>query len=83
MGQVSSKGRPIKSFVCVCVVFLLLVESHLLRSTLEHSVFIVSAIWTLCCTDSRSLHWGYGATAARLTPDQKVGSSNLSGLIFS
>ena len=26
--------------------------------------------------------WGYGATAARLTPDQKVGSSNLSALIF-
>ena len=26
--------------------------------------------------------WGYGATAARLTPDQKVGSSNLSGLIW-
>ena len=25
--------------------------------------------------------WGYGATAARLTPDQKVGSSNLSGLM--
>ena len=25
---------------------------------------------------------GYGATAARLTPDQKVGSSNLSVLIF-
>ena len=25
--------------------------------------------------------WGYGATAARLTPDQKVGSSNLSALI--
>ena len=24
--------------------------------------------------------WGYGATAARLTPDQKVGSTNLSGL---
>ena len=24
---------------------------------------------------------GYGATAARLTPDQKVGRSNLSGLI--
>ena len=24
--------------------------------------------------------WGYGAAAARLTPDQKVGSSNLSGL---
>ena len=29
-----------------------------------------------CCTR------GYGATAARLTPDQKVGSSNLSGLNF-
>ena len=27
-------------------------------------------------------HRGYGATAARLTPDQKVGSSNLSGLMF-
>ena len=26
--------------------------------------------------------WGYGATAARPTPDQKVGSSNLSGLIL-
>ena len=26
--------------------------------------------------------WGYGATVARLTPDQKVGSSNLPGLIF-
>ena len=26
-------------------------------------------------------HRGYGATAARLIPDQKVGSSNLSGLI--
>ena len=25
---------------------------------------------------------GHGATAARLTPDQKVGSSNLSALIF-
>ena len=28
------------------------------------------------------LQRGYGATAARLTPDQKVGSSNLSGLIL-
>ena len=27
-------------------------------------------------------HWLYGATAARLTPDQKVGSSNLSVVIF-
>ena len=26
--------------------------------------------------------WGYGATVARLTPDQKVGSSNLSALIW-
>ena len=34
-----------------------------------------SAFDTLC-------HRGYGATAARLTPDQKVGSSNLSGLIY-
>jgi hypothetical protein len=28
------------------------------------------------------VHRGYGATAARLTPDQKVGSSNLSALMF-
>ena len=28
------------------------------------------------------LQRGYGATAARLTPDQKVGSSNLSALTF-
>ena len=27
-------------------------------------------------------HRGYGATVARLTPDQKVGSSNLSVLIL-
>ena len=27
-------------------------------------------------------HREHGATAARLTPDQKVGSSNLSGLIL-
>ena len=26
--------------------------------------------------------WGYGATVARLTPDQKVGSSNLPALRF-
>ena len=35
--------------------------------------------------NTRSAHWksrGYGATAARLTPDQKVGSSNLSGHRF-
>ena len=25
-------------------------------------------------------NWGYGATVARVTPDQKVGSSNLSAL---
>jgi hypothetical protein len=31
----------------------------------------------------RSYSRGYGATAARLTPDQKVGSSNLSALILS
>ena len=37
-----------------------------------------------CVAVCRCVHrsqGGYGATAARLTPDQKVGSSNLSGLI--
>ena len=39
--------------------------------------------WMQRATLSRlsSFHRGYGATAARLTPDQKVGSSNLSALI--
>ena len=32
--------------------------------------------WLQACDE----HGGYGATAARLTPDQKVGSSNLSAL---
>ena len=31
---------------------------------------------------SKCGHRRHGATAARLTPDQKVGSSNLSGLIW-
>ena len=38
--------------------------------------------WAEFFSDSWELHRGYGATAARLTPDQKVGSSNLSALIF-
>ena len=33
-------------------------------------------------TSANGNHRGYGATAARLTPDQKVGSSNLSALTF-
>ena len=33
--------------------------------------------------ESLVVTWGYGATVARLTPDQKVGSSNLSALIGS
>ena len=32
------------------------------------------------CTFQKRRLWGYGATAARLTPDQKVGTSDLSGL---
>ena len=35
-----------------------------------------------CFTAHAHSHRGHGATAARLTPDQKVGSSNLSGLIL-
>ena len=38
---------------------------------------------TKCCTSEGHVRSrGYGATAARLTPDQKVGSSNLSALII-
>ena len=47
------------------------------------SFCMVFKILTLCCTDSKCFHRGYGATAARLTPDQKVGSLNLSGLMLS
>ena len=37
----------------------------------------------VACVVARSVwHRGYGATVARLTPDQKVGSSNLSVLIL-
>ena len=39
-----------------------------------------AATWQL--GNGYTLAWGYGATAARLTPDQKVGSSNLSALTF-
>ena len=35
-----------------------------------------------CAVPACCCQRGYGATAARLTPDQKVGSSNLSALIF-
>ena len=38
----------------------------------------------LCLLDIRTIdacQGGYGATVARVTPDHKVGSSNLSGLI--
>ena len=40
--------------------------------------------WDFLCMAMvhRRMHRGYGATAARLTPDQKVGSSNLSALSF-
>ena len=38
--------------------------------------------WAPNAIDGFEIHWGYGATVARLTPDQKVGSSNLSALIF-
>ena len=37
---------------------------------------------TICVWMGSAVTRGYGATAARLTPDQKVGSSNLSALIL-
>jgi hypothetical protein len=37
----------------------------------------------LCIILTRYFQGGYGATVARLTPDQKVGSSNLSALKYS
>ena len=42
-----------------------------------------SGVQVAYASTETDLQGGYGATAARLTPDQKVGSSNLSGLTFS
>lgn len=63
------------------------------RSRTRRTICHVCMSWRCLCTVGvpfRSqfaiigldANWGYGATAARLTPDQKVGSSNLSALIF-
>ena len=49
----------------------------MLSELLIDSLLHLSIYLFLCRQQQR----GYGATAARLTPDQKVGSSNLSGLI--
>ena len=49
---------------------------------LEHRFSMVFAALSLCCKESKFFHWGYGATAARLTPYQKVGSLNLYDLMF-
>ena len=35
----------------------------------------------MTCNAHADCNWGYGATVARLTPDQKVGNSNLSSII--
>ena len=52
----------------------------------ERARRIVLRVVTMCARFASrweaKTQWGYGATAARLTPDQKVGSSNLSALIF-
>ena len=50
----------------------------------EESSFCLQNPWDMCTKPLEAhtaVQRGYGATAARLTPDQKVGSSNLSGLI--
>ena len=43
---------------------------------------MASGVQVAYVSTESDLQGGYGATAARLTPDQKVGSSNLSGLTF-
>ena len=56
-----------------------------LKISISQSGTLASFATCLLChilASSSALSRGYGATAARLTPDQKVGSSNLSGLIF-
>ena len=50
----------------------------------NQSSFCLQNPWDMCTRQlvaRTAVQRGYGATAARLTPDQKVGSSNLSGLI--
>ena len=46
---------------------------------MAHGVRMSYAFWSTLSTATQR---GYGAMVARLTPDQKVGRSNCSGLIF-
>lgn len=54
-------------------------RGHYLRRSSARQV--VGLAWMVAATVSSGTR-GYGATAARLTPDQKVGSSNLSALML-
>ena len=62
----SLPGRCTRLFLC-CATSLVCLTS------LPPTLAVVNLLGT-------SYHRGYGAMVARLTPDQKVGSSNLSGL---
>ena len=55
-----------------------------LRCQITKTCVNVHPAKTIRCQNSfLDTKWGYGATVARLTPDQTVGRSNRSGLNFS
>ena len=60
--------------------------AHLFESLQEMYFSLLTKLcffsWIVIRTDVAHVQWGYGATAARLTPDQKVGSLNLSALML-
>ena len=74
-----------------CMLSLLLCFSALASfGVTAHNQLLLHCVQRLAKCNMHCIHyhfaclhyWGYGATAARLTPDQKVGSSNLSALIL-
>ena len=74
-----------------CMLSLLLCFSALASfGVTAHNQLLLHCVQRLAKCDMHCFHyhfaclhyWGYGAMAERLTTDQKVGSSNLSGLIL-
>ena len=65
------------------------VTTDIRRIPSQHALYVESRLDTPSCHQvcrlghlaSHFYQRGYGATVARLTPDQKVGSSNLSALM--
>ena len=67
--------------LCACGTYSYATARQSLSLPLPHALHARRAIESSMAIHLAETARGYGAMAARLTPDQKVGSSNLSGLI--